>query len=125
GWSLVIGLGLLAIGALWLARVPADGGYVLDVLPAFLLAGFGFGLCGPALQIGALTGVAEQDTGLAAGLVETTREIGGATGVAAVSAVLVGGSGLAGFHLAFGFVAVLALLGVVATVAGFAGRKSG
>lgn len=122
--SLVLGLTLLAVGALWLARVPADAGYTADLLPAFLLAGVGFGLCGPAVQIGALTGVSQPAAGLASGLVETARELGGAAGVAVVAAVLVSGSGLDGFRAAFGFVAVLAVLGVVAAAAGF-GRKSG
>ena len=41
------------------------------------------------MQIGALSGVTRSMTGVASGLVETTREIGGAIGVAAVSTVLV------------------------------------
>ncbi|WP_083459034.1 MFS transporter [Jiangella muralis] len=122
--SLVIGLTLLTVGALWLARVPADAAYATDLLPAFLLAGVGFGLCGPAVQIGALTGVSQPAAGLASGLVETARELGGAAGVAVVAAVLVSGSGLDGFRAAFGFVAVLAVLGVITAAAGF-GRKSG
>ncbi|RIQ18843.1 MFS transporter [Jiangella rhizosphaerae] len=126
--SLVSGLSLLSVGALWLARVPADATYAADLLPAFLLAGLGFGLCGPAVQIGALSGVSQSAAGLASGLVETMREIGGAAGVAVVSAVLVAGSaldgsGLDGFRAAFGFVAVLAVLGVVAAAAGFTGRR--
>ncbi|MCV2489784.1 MFS transporter [Geodermatophilus sp. YIM 151500] len=50
---------------------------------------------------------------------------GGAVGVAAVSTVLVAGSGLDGFHTAFGFVALLALLGILTAAVGFArnGRR--
>lgn len=110
---LLTGLALFAAGALWLTRIPADGSFLTDLLPAFLAAGIGFGLCEPALQISALSGVREEDTGLASGLVETMREIGGATGVAAVSTVLVAGAGLAGFHLAFAFVGVVAILAVI------------
>jgi predicted MFS family arabinose efflux permease len=117
---LITGLSLVAIGALWLARVPADAGYVTDLLPAFLLAGVGFGFCGPALQLGALSGVPRSDAGLASGLVETMREIGGAAGVAAVSTVLVTGSDLDSFHAAFTVVGVLAFLGVVVAATGFA-----
>jgi hypothetical protein len=117
---LIVGLAAVTGATLWLARIPADGGYAADVLPAFLLAGVGFGLCGPALQIGALSGVAEADSGLASGLIETMREIGGAAGVAAVATVLVGGSGLDGFHTAFAFIGVLAALGVITAAAGFA-----
>ena len=98
---LVTGLTLLAVGMLWLARVPADASYVTDLLPAFLLAGVAIGLCAPSVQIGALSGVTESTSGLASGLVETMREIGGAAGVAAVSTVLVSRAGLDGFRAAF------------------------
>ena len=119
---LIVGLLALAAGAIWLVRVPADASYVTDLLPAFLLAGTGFGLCAPSLQIGALSGVDEAASGVASGLVETMREIGGAAGVAAVSTVLVSGTGLAGFHTAFAAIVVVALAGVVAAATGFPHR---
>ena len=122
-WLLITGLSAVTAGTLWLTRVPSDASYVVDLLPAFLLVGIGFGLCGPALQIGALSGVAETETGLASGLVETMREVGGAAGVAVVSTVLVAGSGLGGFHAAFAFIGVLAGLGVVVAAAGFSGAR--
>lgn len=112
-WLVIIGLSLFAFAAIWLTTVSAHAGYVTGLLPAFLCAGLGFGLAGPALQIGALAGVSASDTGLASGLVETMREIGGAAGVSAVTTVLVRGAGLAGFHAAFTFTAVLAIAGVL------------
>ena len=86
---LVAGLSLIAISALLLTRVPAGGAYLTDLLPALFLAGVGGGLSAPSAQIGALSGVTHSMTGLASGLVETMREIGGAVGVAAVSTILV------------------------------------
>jgi len=82
--TLATGLILIALGMLWLTRVPADAGYLTDLLPAFLVAGIGIGLCAPSAQIGALSGVTESASGLASGLVERMREIG-AAGVAAES----------------------------------------
>lgn len=120
---LITGLSLFAVAALWLARIPGDASYVTDVLPAFLLAGIGFGLVEPALQIGALTGVSRSDSGLASGLIETTREVGGAAGVAGVSTALVAGSGSHGFHAAFAIIAVLTALGLATAMAGFARGK--
>ncbi len=119
---LLVGLGLFAAGALWLTRIPADGSFLTDLLPSFLAAGIGFGLCEPALQISSLSGVSEEDTGLASGLIETMREVGGAAGVAAVSTVLVASAGLAGFHLAFAFIGVLAGLALIIAAVGFARR---
>jgi EmrB/QacA subfamily drug resistance transporter len=86
---LVVGMSLLALGLAWLTRVPAGADYLTDLLPAFLLAGIAIGLSAPSAQIGALSRVAGRDVGLASGLVETMREIGGAVGIAAVSTVLI------------------------------------
>jgi predicted MFS family arabinose efflux permease len=125
---LVAGLSLLAVSALLLTRVPAGGSYVTDLLPALLLAGVGGGLGAPSAQIGALSGVTHSMTGLASGLVETLREIGGAVGVAAVATILVSRAGeVAGaadpvaralaatdaFHAAFWVMFVVAALGAV------------
>jgi EmrB/QacA subfamily drug resistance transporter len=119
-WLLITGLSLFTFAAFWLTQVPAHAGYVTGLLPAFLCAGIGFGLAGPALQIGALAGVSPRDSGLASGLVETMREVGGAAGVAAVTTVLVRGTGLAGFHAAFTFTGVLAIAGVLTATVAFA-----
>ncbi|MBT2212027.1 MFS transporter [Actinomadura sp. NEAU-AAG7] len=116
---LVTGLALLTVGMVWLVRIPADAAYLTDLLPAFLIAGLGFGICGPTLQIGALSGVTESESGLASGLLETMREIGGAAGVAAVSTVLVSGTGLDGFRTAFAAIGILAALGAVVAATGF------
>jgi EmrB/QacA subfamily drug resistance transporter len=86
---LVVGMTLLATGLGLLTRVPTDASYVTDLLPAFLLMGIGIGMSAPSVQIGALSGVAGRMVGLASGLVETMREVGGAVAIAAVSTVLV------------------------------------
>ncbi|WP_228000504.1 MFS transporter [Nocardia australiensis] len=116
---LVTGLTLEVVGVLWLIRVPVDAVYLTDLLPAFLVAGLGFGVCGPSLQIAALSGVTESESGLASGLLETMREIGGAASVAAVSTVFVAGTGLDGFHAAFAAIAILAGLGAIVAATGF------
>jgi EmrB/QacA subfamily drug resistance transporter len=120
---LVAGLTLLAIGMLWLSRVPTDASYVTDLLPGFLLAGVAIGLCAPSVQIGALTGVSESVSGLVSGLVETMREIGGAAGVAAVSTVLVSRAGIDGFRAGFVVLTVTAALGAVVAGTAFQRRE--
>lgn len=113
------GQALLAVAMLLLARVPADADYWTDLLPAFLLAGIAVGAAAPAIQIAALAGVEERLTGLASGLVETSREIGGAIGVAVVATVLASQAGLDGFQAAFLALAVIAALGAVSSTARF------
>ena len=136
---LVTGFSLLAISALLLTRVPAGGHFATDLLPALLLAGVAGGLSAPAIQIGALSGVTRSMTGLASGLVETMREIGGAIGVAAVSTVLVsragpfaGGAGRAAgalgtadaFHAAYWVIFAFAALGALTAAIAFPWRAT-
>jgi EmrB/QacA subfamily drug resistance transporter len=131
---LVVGMALAALGLLWLTRVPVGAEYLTDLLPAFLLVGIAIGLSAPSVQIGALSGVAGSAVGLASGLVETMREIGGAVGIAAVSTVLVTrtrdaieiadpaareAAALEGFQSAFTVIVVVAVLGALVAVVAF------
>ena len=121
---LVAGFTLLAIAALLLTRVPAGAHYATDLLPVLILAGLAGGMSAPAIQIGALSGVTHSMTGLASGLVETMREIGGAVGVAAVSTVLVSRAGVNAFHAAFWVIFVVAALGALTAAIGFPPRTT-
>ena len=60
---MVAGLLVFAVGVLLLAQVPVGGEYVADLLPGFLISGFGLGLAFVAFSIGALEGVSERDAG--------------------------------------------------------------
>lgn len=110
---LVIGLLVEAAAMVLLTRAQPNADYVSDLLPAFALAGIGGGLAFPSVQISALTGVVPSLTGLASGLIETAREIGGAAGVAAASTAIVTLSGATQFHHAFWIVGGLAAAGAV------------
>lgn len=81
---LLTGLGMLLALFLLLARLPADGSYLLDVLPALVLAG-GFGLALPALTGLGMSGARPEDSGVASGLFNTTQQIGAALGVAVLT----------------------------------------
>jgi hypothetical protein len=125
---------LLAAGVLWLMRVPSDAKYLTDLLPAFTLVGIAIGLTGPSVQVGALSGVAGSAAGLASGLVETMRQIGGVVGIATVTTVLVTrtnsalqsaspaarqAAALEGFQSAFTLIAAVAILGALVAAIGF------
>jgi EmrB/QacA subfamily drug resistance transporter len=86
---LVAGLAIAAAGTWLLARVPADASYARHLLPALVVSGLGIGLAFVTMSIGALEGVEERDAGLASGLVNTTQQIGGALGVAVLSAIAI------------------------------------
>ncbi|MEH1027293.1 MFS transporter [Micromonospora profundi] len=82
---LVTGLGLATVGFLLLARLPVDGGYLTDVLPAMVVFGVAGGLTLPAVTTLAMAGATDADAGLASGLANTTQQVGGAVGLAALS----------------------------------------
>lgn len=122
---LIAGSLLLALSAAWLTRIPVGAGYLPDLFPAFILAGLAVGSAGPTIQIAALSNVPGPTVGLASGLVETMREIGGAVGIAAVSTVLVSQTtgtqhaAFDAFHSAFVVILVLAALGALVAAIAF------
>ncbi|MFJ9641462.1 MFS transporter [Streptomyces sp. NPDC101206] len=74
-----------AAGLLWLSRISADGSYAVDVLGPSILVGLGLSVAFVQLTALAVDGVPPQDAGLAGGLVNTTRQVGGAIGLAALT----------------------------------------
>lgn len=89
GWTLVLAQAGTAAGLIWLARVPMHAAYWPDLFPGFLAVGMGVGLSLVSIQVAAFIGIPEQVSGLAGGMVETAREIGGALGTAIVAAVAI------------------------------------
>ncbi len=85
--TLTAGLLLSAVSIAWLTRLPVDGHYFWDLFPAFVLGGAGMGLSFVPVTIASLTGVERSDAGVASGLINTSRQIGGAIGIAATSAI--------------------------------------
>ncbi|WP_233358706.1 MFS transporter [Thermomonospora amylolytica] len=81
---LVIGGLLTATGFAWFGLISPDGAFTTDVLGPSIVAGVGFGLClGPVVST-ATTGVAPHETGIASGLLNSSRQIGASLGLAAL-----------------------------------------
>ena len=85
--TLTTGLLISALSVGLLTRLPVHGSYFWDLFPAFVLGGAGMGLSFVPVTIASLTGVERADAGVASGLINTSRQIGGAIGIAAVSAI--------------------------------------
>jgi len=81
------GAGLTVAGLAWLSRLSADGGYAVHVLVPSFLAMAGFGLSGLPLTMAAVAGAGDERAGLASGLLNASRQIGGAVLLAALVAV--------------------------------------
>jgi len=85
--TLTAGLVASAVSVAALTRLPVDGNYFWDLFPWFVLGGAGMGLSFVPITIASLTGVERSDAGVASGLINTSRQVGGAIGLAAVSAI--------------------------------------
>jgi EmrB/QacA subfamily drug resistance transporter len=119
---IVTGLVLLAGGLFWLSFIRPEGSFVIDVLPASLLAALGMALAFiPSLQT-AISSARPEQGGLASGIVNTGYQIGSALGLAVVTALAVAnGAGevgnkpalTEGFSTAFVAAAVVALAAAV------------
>jgi EmrB/QacA subfamily drug resistance transporter len=83
--QLMLGLGVAAAGLLWLSQVGAGDAFLVHVLGPEILIGIGFGLSFIPMTLSATAGVPVHDAGLASGLINTTRQIGGALGLAVMA----------------------------------------
>ncbi|MFL5940870.1 MAG: DHA2 family efflux MFS transporter permease subunit, partial [Gaiellaceae bacterium] len=84
---LVAGMATLTAGLVYFTQVSVGGSYLGDLLPGFLLIGFGIGFSFVPISIAALAGVQAAEAGLASGLINTSQQIGGALGLAVLSTI--------------------------------------
>jgi EmrB/QacA subfamily drug resistance transporter len=143
GFKPVLAAGMLLIAAalVWFSQVSVGGGFVSDILGPSLLAAAGLGFAFVTTTIAAVSGVREQESGLASGLINTSQQIGGALGLAVLATVansrtddLVASAGGGrseltnalneGFQSAFLAGAGIAVLGFVLTLVLIRGRDS-
>lgn len=130
---IVTGLLALAAGLVWLAAVEPTGTFLVDVLPASLVAALGMALAYIPAMIAAMAGAPQEQAGLASGIVNTTYNVGSALGLAALTALATtqGAGELGnlpaltdGFSAAFIGAAVIAAAGAVITLLVMKGDKS-
>jgi EmrB/QacA subfamily drug resistance transporter len=111
---LLAGLALMTIALVLLARTPVDGNWAIDILPATLAVGLGAGIAFNPILLAAMSGVAQEQAGLASGVVNTAFMMGGAVGLAILASLadlrseslLSSGDGIlaalnGGYHVAF------------------------
>ena len=135
GTTSVIAASALAsvAGYALILRLDAVPDYAVVLLPTMLLIGIGFMLGFPTLNMQATTGVADEEQGLAAGLVQTSFQIGGAIGLAITTAIVSAQAGaspspgelLDAYRTALAVTAGVALLGLGVAVTGVARERVG
>jgi EmrB/QacA subfamily drug resistance transporter len=82
---LFVGLGLDAIGFALLTQLTADSSYLSGFMPGTLLIAFGTGLSFAPLALAGTAGVHWTEAGLASGVLNTSRQVGGSIGLAALA----------------------------------------
>ncbi|MEY9966558.1 EmrB/QacA subfamily drug resistance transporter [Streptacidiphilus sp. MAP12-16] len=126
---MLVGFPAALLGYANFLRIGAHGDYLTVILPSMVLLGVHFALVFPSLNIQATSGVADEEQGLASGLVNTAFQVGGATVLAVVTAVVTagatsGGAGagahaqLGGYRNALAVVTGVALIGLLVTATG-------
>ncbi|WUI02340.1 MFS transporter [Spirillospora sp. NBC_00431] len=123
--SLIPGALLAGAGLAWFTRMSPDGGFRTDVLGPSLVGSIGIGLVLAPVATAATAGVAAREAGMASGLLNSSRQLGGCVGVASLATLAAHRTGTAtdasalnsGYALA---VAVSAALFVVAAAVALA-----
>jgi EmrB/QacA subfamily drug resistance transporter len=120
GTARVIAAGTISfvIGYALFLRIDSSPSFVELMLPTMLLIGFGFALCFPSQNIQAVAGIPDHEQGLASGLVNTSFQLGGAIGLAIVTAVVAGDTSLDAFRPAIAVVTGLSVLGLLVAFIG-------
>ena len=85
--TITAGMSLAALGLLILTGMHPGGGYLETVLPGGLAAAVGLGLALVPATIVAVQGVPADEAGVASGLLNTSRLLGGALGLAVLSTI--------------------------------------
>ncbi len=85
----VTGCLVAAAGIYWVSRVPLHGSYVTDLLPGFVIMSLGAGSVFVSVTAAANAGVPADKAGLAAGLLNSSQQVGSALGLSILSAVAI------------------------------------
>jgi MFS family permease len=121
---MMIGMTLIGTGIMWATQVPVHGHFVANLVGPFVIAGAGTAFSFIPISVAALQGVAEHQSGLASGLLNTSTQFGAAIGIAIASSVAASHTGAllraghaAPVALTGGFHATFLVLGVIALLA--------
>jgi EmrB/QacA subfamily drug resistance transporter len=88
---LIVAGALIAAGGMyWLSRIPVHGSFIADLLPGMLVLSVGFGPVFVGVTTAANAGVPAEEAGLSASLLNASQQLGGALGLAILTALAAG-----------------------------------
>ncbi|MFC3984567.1 MFS transporter [Streptosporangium jomthongense] len=110
---------LAAIGFGWFSLIDPSGNFAVDVLGPSLVTSVGLGMCFAPLAAAGTAGVAPHEAGMASGLLNSSRQLGGSVGLAALTTVAAGrtGTGTTPAAVTSGYSLGLAVSGVLLAAA--------
>ena len=125
---LITGASLAALGFTWLSMVKVSSSFGLSVLSPSITCAFAMGLMFSPLAMAATSGVDRADAGLASGVLNTARQVGGSLALAILGTVaadrtasLIGHVGVSaayvsGYVRAFQISAVISLFALIVSI---------
>jgi EmrB/QacA subfamily drug resistance transporter len=124
----MIGSSAMVVGYLWLSQLTTSSTYLGSVFGPVLIAGLSTGFIFMPITATVLGGVEPEHAGSASGLLQTTQQLGGAVGVAAIVSVYatgaVPGQFVPGVQAAFLTSAAFSLAAFVVAVVGLRPRPA-
>jgi DHA2 family methylenomycin A resistance protein-like MFS transporter len=120
---ILTGLTLAAIGYFSITGIDLDTTYVFITMPLMII-GIGVALTVPAISIMLLSGADRSQAGIASGVFNAARQIGGVIGVGVFGSLLAGGVGniITGIHIALALSGSGMVLALVIAVLGLRER---
>ncbi len=117
---IAVTMAVMAVGYLLFLRVDTSPSYPTLLLPALLLIGVGW-IGFPAINLQATTGVDDEEQGLAAGVLQTSMQVGAAVVLAVTTALIASGAegattqqaALDSFRPGLVFAAIVAIVGAL------------
>jgi EmrB/QacA subfamily drug resistance transporter len=76
-------------GLLWMAQLSPGDGYLVHILVPSILVGLGLATCFVPMTMAGTGGVPVRDAGLASGLINTSRQVGAAIGLAGLATLAI------------------------------------
>ncbi|HYF12776.1 MAG TPA: DHA2 family efflux MFS transporter permease subunit [Candidatus Paceibacterota bacterium] len=129
-WPIVVGMGCIALGLFLFTLAPQTADFYLHVLPGMLLLGLGAGIAFNPVLLAGMSGIPEEESGLASGVLNTAFMMGGALGLAVLVSLAayrtasLAAQGteqtlalLGGYHMAFFIGAVFAVFAALVAIA--------
>jgi EmrB/QacA subfamily drug resistance transporter len=110
--QLILGTLLGASGLIWISQLDPGAGYLAHIGVPLVLYGVGLGLSFVPMTVAGTSDIPVHLAGLASGLINTARQVGGALGLAIFATIAAGASSAAkGYDRAFLLAAITLLVG--------------